>query len=119
MANRVAAAFKATDPRAAMIIDRCEQMSQGELQRLHGVMRDPHSDGASLTGDDWWAAEAAAPVSPETDAVLVGGVRVARGSRVRLVPSRRLVDCIRVVTKVLCSLRSDEGGLVPGGPGGA
>jgi hypothetical protein len=80
---------RATDPRAAMIIDRCEQMSPRELQRLHGVMRDPHSDGASLTGDDWWAAEAAAPVSPETDAVLVGGVRVARGSRVRLVPSRR------------------------------
>jgi len=85
---------RATDARAAAVIDRCEQMSPGELQRLHGVLRDPHAAGSPavdqvLTGDDWWAAEAAAPVSPETDAVLVGGTRVARGSRVRLRPSRR------------------------------
>jgi hypothetical protein len=84
---------RATDARAAAVIDRCEQMSPGELQRLHGILRDPHAvdpDPAPvLTGDAWWAAEAAAPVSPETDAVLVAGTRVARGSRVRLRPSRR------------------------------
>jgi hypothetical protein len=89
MTDEEKAQARATDARAAMIIDRCEQMSSDELQRLHGVMRDPHADGGALTGDAWWAAEAAAPASPETDAVLVGGVRVARGSRVRLVPSRR------------------------------
>ena len=33
---------RATDPRAAAIIDRCEQLSPEELQRLHGIMRDPH-----------------------------------------------------------------------------
>ncbi|MET0765291.1 MAG: hypothetical protein ABWY29_10525 [Blastococcus sp.] len=77
---------RATDAKAAAVIDRCEQMSPEELQRLHGVPRHPHG---SLTGDDWWAAEAAAPVSPETDAVLVAGTEVARGSRVRLRPSRR------------------------------
>jgi hypothetical protein len=81
---------RATDPRAAAIIDRCERMSPQELQRLHGVLRDPHGGGAPpLTGDDWWAAEAAAPVSPENDTVLVAGVPVARGSLVRLRPSRR------------------------------
>ena len=37
---------RATDPRAAAIIDRCEQMSPAELQRLHGVLRDPHAAGA-------------------------------------------------------------------------
>ena len=37
---------RATDPRAAAIIDRCEQLSPEELQRLHGVMRDPHTGGA-------------------------------------------------------------------------
>jgi hypothetical protein len=79
---------RATDAKAAAVIDRCEQMSPGELRRLHGVLRDPHGSHV-LTGDDWWAAEAAAPVSPETDAVLVAGTRVARGSRVRLRPSRR------------------------------
>jgi hypothetical protein len=83
---------RATDARAAAVIDRCERMSPDELQRLHGILRRPHDapgDGQVLTGDDWWAAEAAAPVSPETDAVLVGGTRVARGSLVRLRPTRR------------------------------
>jgi hypothetical protein len=78
---------RATDPRAAAIIDRCEQLSPEELQRLHGIMRDPRP--VTLTGDDWWAAEAAAPVSPETDSVLVAGTRVQRGSRVLLQPTRR------------------------------
>jgi hypothetical protein len=90
---------RATDARAAAVIDRCEQMTPAELQHLHGVLRELHSSDAraaapapgarALTGDDWWAAEAAAPVSPETDAVLVAGARVARGSLVRLRPSRR------------------------------
>jgi hypothetical protein len=80
------AAARATDARAATIIDRCDRLTPAELQRLHGTLRDPHP---ALTGDDWWAAEAAAPVSPETDAVLVAGVRITRGSRVRLRPSRR------------------------------
>ena len=82
---------RATDPRAAAIIDRCERLSPAELQRLHGIMRDPHgmAPAADLTGDDWWAAEAAAPVSPETDAVVVAGTRVRRGSRVVLQPNRR------------------------------
>jgi hypothetical protein len=80
---------RATDAKAAAIIDRCERMSPTELQRLHGVLRQPHGAGPPLTGDDWWAAEAAAPVSPETDSVLVSGTRIARGSPVRLRPSRR------------------------------
>jgi hypothetical protein len=85
---------RATDAHAAAIIDRCDQMSPADLQRLHGLLREPHAAespavGPTLTGDAWWAAEAAAPVSPETDPVLLQGRRVARGSRVRLRPSRR------------------------------
>jgi hypothetical protein len=86
---------RATDAHAAAVIDRCEQLSPADLQRLHGVLRDPHradaepAAGPAPTGDGWWAAEAAAPVSPETDSVLVQGRRVGRGSRVRLRPSRR------------------------------
>jgi hypothetical protein len=85
---------RATDAHAAAIIDRCDAMTPAELQRLHGVLREPHATGPqnrapALTGDEWWAAEAAAPVSPETDAVLVAGTRVTRGSLVRLHPSRR------------------------------
>jgi hypothetical protein len=84
---------RATDARAAAIIDRCDAMAPAQLQRLHGILREPHAvdgrDAGALTGDDWWAAEAAAPVSPETASVLVAGTRVARGSLVRLHPSRR------------------------------
>ena len=80
---------RATDPRAAAVIDRCEALSPSELHRLHGIMRDPRAAGPAPAGDDWWAAEAAAPVSPETDAVVVAGHQVARGSRVRLHPNRR------------------------------
>ncbi len=80
---------RATDPHAAAIIDRCEQMSPQDLQRLHGILRDPHAGTSMPTGDDWWAAEAAADVTPEADSVLVGGVPVAKGSLVRLRPSRR------------------------------
>jgi hypothetical protein len=84
---------RATDAHAAAIIDRCDSMSPAQLQRLHGILREPHAvdghDGGPLTGDDWWAAEAAAPVSPETASVSVAGARIARGSLVRLHPSRR------------------------------
>ena len=37
------AAARATDPRAAEIIDRCDQMSPESLQALHGILRDPHA----------------------------------------------------------------------------
>jgi hypothetical protein len=89
---------RATDAHAAAIIDRCDAMSPDQLQRLHGVLREPHAvpplpaptpAPEPLTGDDWWAAEAAAPVSPETASVLVAGTPVSRGSLVRLHPSRR------------------------------
>jgi hypothetical protein len=45
----------------------------------------PHS-GAEAP---WWDPGADASVSPETDRVVVGGVSVGRGSRVRLRPNRR------------------------------
>jgi hypothetical protein len=90
---------RATDAHAAAIIDRCERLSPAELERLHGILREPHAAGPDPTrpqptgpggtGDDWWVAEAAAEVTAETDSVLIGGTRVARGSRVRLRPSRR------------------------------
>jgi hypothetical protein len=80
---------RATDAHAAAIVDRCEQMTPAELQRLHGVLRQPHAARPARTGDDWWAVEAAAPTSPDSDAVLIAGKRIARGSRVLLHPTRR------------------------------
>lgn len=89
---------RATDPRAAAIIDHCEAMSPEELQQLHGILRNPHatefleSRGSSSDGGEppaWWTPESESLVQPSTDAVLINGVAVARGSRVRVHPSRR------------------------------
>ncbi|MDQ0213140.1 hypothetical protein [Arthrobacter bambusae] len=108
---------RATDPRVAAIIDRCEAMSPEELQQLHGILRNPHSlaepalaeasfgepllewpeartPEGSLAPDaaedlPWWEPEAEAMVQPEADAVVINGVPVARGSRVRVNPRRR------------------------------
>jgi hypothetical protein len=96
------AAARATDPRAAAVIDRCDRLSPEELQRLHGILRDPRAGvganpafpapSARPGGDGdvpWWDPAADASVRPELDAVVVGGVAVRRGSLVRLRPTRR------------------------------
>jgi hypothetical protein len=85
---------RATDPLAAQIIDRCDAMSPEAMQRLHGVLRDPHVGEPSLIpevpdGVQWWDPLADNAVRPDIDAVLVNGVPVSRGSRVRLHPGRR------------------------------
>ena len=92
MTDEEKAQARATDPRAARIIDSCDAMSPQDMARLHGVLRDPHA-GTGLVpevpeGVDWWDPLADNAVRPEIDAVLVNGVRVARGSRVRLRPLR-------------------------------
>ncbi|RDI61599.1 hypothetical protein [Nocardia pseudobrasiliensis] len=74
---------RATDPRAAEIIDRCEAMSPQDWGQLHGTLRDPSG------GVPWWDPAVDAAVRPESDAVLVAGTPVRKGSRVRLRPSRR------------------------------
>ncbi|WP_454789690.1 hypothetical protein [Mycolicibacterium lutetiense] len=87
---------RATDVRAAAIIDRCDSMSAEAMLNLHGVLRDPHAAAESAglipevpDGIDWWDPLADNAVDPGSDAVVVNGVRVCRGSRVRLHPSRR------------------------------
>jgi hypothetical protein len=111
MTDEEKAQARATDPRAAAIIDRCDSMSPEAMQQLHGILRNPHVPGlehddprldaldeqmrsAGLIpeipeGVDWWDPVADTAVRPDLDAVLVNGVRVAAGSRVRLRPCRR------------------------------
>ena len=94
MTDEEKAQARATDPLAARIIDRCDAMSPEEMLGMHGVLRNPHGTQPGLIpavpdGLDWWDPLADNAVAPEADAILVGGVRVARGSRVRLRPSRR------------------------------
>ncbi|OBF05741.1 hypothetical protein A5730_15650 [Mycobacterium sp. ACS4054] len=92
MTEEEKAQARATDPRAARIIDQCDAMSPEAMARLHGVLRDPHEIRGLVPeipeGVDWWDPLADNAVRPEIDAVLVNGVRVARGSRVRLRPRR-------------------------------
>ena len=142
---------RATDERAAAIIDRVDNMPPELLERLHGAVRylreaegspaaeaatpaagaatpaagaatpEPHQpvDGAptgrvadgrsggerlstaplSSAADPaapdlvpWWDPGADRTVSPETDGVVVAGVTVAKGSRVRLRPGQRRAD---------------------------
>jgi hypothetical protein len=105
---------RATDPRAAALIDRVDSMDPQVLARLHGTLRSPGRSpglscgraGQDLTGGlgeldsepllnpdvPWWDPGADASVSPDTDSVLIAGQRVARGSFVRLQPGKRRAD---------------------------
>ena len=99
---------RATDPRAAAIIDRVDAIPKEMFARLHGAVRSlrpvtngdgddagPHDDPAGAeTGTPplpaptapWWDPGSDASVSPATDAVIVDGIPVAKGCRVRLHP---------------------------------
>ncbi len=102
---------RATDPRAAAIVDRVDAMPPEVMERLHGAIRSiqpaPGAPADASSGADgelwppaadarpatpWWDPGADASVSPETDHVVVDGVRVAKGCRVRLHPRARGTD---------------------------
>jgi hypothetical protein len=104
---------RTTDPRAAAIIDRVGDMPTEMLERMHGAIRylravpgvtessgdpgaaPPGSPVAATAPDPqvpWWDPGADMSVSPETDHVIVDGVRVARGSRVLMRPGSRRAD---------------------------
>jgi hypothetical protein len=108
MTEEEKAEARATDPRAREIIDRCEHMSAADLQQLHGLLRDPHAPpppppappahadardaeppAFDTGGAPWWDPAADAGVRPESDAVVIDGVSVSKGSLVRVHPSRR------------------------------
>ncbi|MBO0771664.1 MAG: hypothetical protein J2P35_09420 [Actinobacteria bacterium] len=94
---------RATDPRAAQLMDRLDEMPPELMDKLHGAIRYLETAGGK-TGEPagaeatpgpavpWWDPGADSSVSPETDHVLIGGVRVARGSRVRMQPGSRRAD---------------------------
>ncbi|MGW3727885.1 hypothetical protein [Streptomyces sp. NPDC000851] len=105
---------RATDPRAAQILDRVETMPPEVFARLHGTIRSltpagppepaPLSSAAAPTTSPgpssaptadrpaWWQEGAEDGVSPTTDTVPVDGVPVGGGSRVRLRPRSRGAD---------------------------
>jgi hypothetical protein len=90
---------RGTDPRAAAIIDRCDDMAPEMWERLHGALRSvgpaapvPVPDAGAIEAPPpvpWWDPEVDGSVDPWTDSVWLGGVEVAKGSAVRLRPSHR------------------------------
>ncbi len=57
---------RATDPRAAEIIDRCEAMSPDTLQNLHGVLRDPARAALERRRGATYATSSRPPSTPVT-----------------------------------------------------
>jgi hypothetical protein len=106
------AAARGTDPRAAAIIDRSDDMPPEIFERLHGALRSGTFDSTlhveepefpsitSTFGPDgeltgvremapWFSERAEASVAPETDVIMIDGTPVSKNSRVRLRPNRR------------------------------
>ncbi|WP_020500152.1 hypothetical protein [Sciscionella marina] len=89
---------RATDPRAAEIVDRCEHMSAADLARMHGIgtlaggAPEPVPTWytpAETGGAPWWDPAVDAAVDPASDTVEVDGVAIGRGSAVLLRPGAR------------------------------
>ena len=96
---------RATDPRAAAIIDRVDDMPPEILDKLHGALRYLRSSTTAADQDTraenhadtvepppWWDPGADASVSPESDSVQIGDVSISKGCRVRLRPGPRRSD---------------------------
>ncbi|MFF7725503.1 hypothetical protein [Streptomyces sp. NPDC008001] len=93
---------RATDRRAAAILDRVDTMPPEVFGRLHGAIRSlaparPASPArpAAAAGQEpvpWWREGGDDGLCPATDTTLVGGVTVTAGSRVLLAPRGRGAD---------------------------
>ncbi|MCS0604875.1 hypothetical protein NX794_27205 [Streptomyces sp. LP11] len=85
---------RATDARAAEILDRVDTMPPEVLARLHGTIRSltPAEPRPAAARPAWWREGADDGLSPATDTVFVAGVPVGGGSPVRLRPRGRGAD---------------------------
>lgn len=86
---------RATDERAAAVIDHADSIPPEVFERLHGAIRSlrPTEGGAPMEPSvPWWDPGADTSVSPETDSVEIVGGLAARGSKVRIRPGRRHTD---------------------------
>jgi hypothetical protein len=88
MTDAEKAEARATDAKAAEIIERCDAMSPEDLMRLHGTFRDPDPLPPSWSdADDPFAVFN--DHDPDTSEVVISGEIVREGSLVKLNPRRR------------------------------
>lgn len=95
-------AARATDPRAADLLDRLDDMPPEIFERLHGAIRylrpagrPAGSAAAGAVGpgqEPWWDPGSDDSVSPETDQVMIAGEPVSAGSRVVMLPGMGRAD---------------------------
>ncbi|MGW6282475.1 hypothetical protein [Kribbella sp. NPDC055071] len=84
---------RGTDQRAAELLERVDTMPPELMDRLHGTLRYLRKVTEPEPADTpWWDPGNDASVSPETDTVLVSGVAVGNGTRVRLQPGIKRAD---------------------------
>jgi hypothetical protein len=89
---------RATDSRAAELLDRLDDLPPQMLERMHGAIRYLRSapvlapEVTARPSVPWWDPGSDASVSPETDHVVIDGIRVSRSSRVRMQPGSRRAD---------------------------
>ena len=85
---------RGTDPRAAAIVDRCDDLPAEVWERLHGAIRsigpsNPEPDASEAGAKPWWDPGMDGAVDPFSDTTTVAGQSVGRGTKVLLRPSRR------------------------------
>jgi hypothetical protein len=115
MTDAEKAEVRTTDPRAAGLLDRLDGLPPEMLEKMHGAIRylepaagpvsrapaepaeyrTPPEPGEAVVEQPsvpWWDPGSDGSVSPQTDHVMVQGVRVARGSKVLMRPGSRRAD---------------------------
>jgi hypothetical protein len=105
---------RSSDPRAADLLDRADHLAPELLERLHGAVRDVHTAGPSpaegsrapepetaVLGTDAPGSSAGPPpwdpgvdelAAATAERVVIDGVPVSAGSKVRLAPAGRSAD---------------------------
>lgn len=84
------AGARATDLRAASIVDRVDDFAPEIFERLHGAIRSLRP--APEPPLPWWEPAVDAAVDPWSDTIGIGDVEVGKGSKVRLRPGARRAD---------------------------
>jgi len=81
---------RATDPRAAAIVDRVDDFAPEIFERLHGAIRS--LGPAPEKPLPWWEPAVDAAVDPWSDTIRIDDVEVSKGSKVTLRPGARRAD---------------------------